>query len=241
MTEIRARVVLGATCYAEARSALTVGLRIASRFDGELRGLLIEEEAVLAVARRPGARIITPGGRRISGIGAESMAAAFLRDAERFERELAAAAGALPLRWSFARRAGRMAAILSEAMSAADFLILGGAPLGPEPGGVVYLAGPHTDPELEDIAADLAGELHRPLRVILQDPAAAAPARLAAGQVVISPSAEALRELIALLTADSILVANLANAPVGLTEVLSPARFTRILRSEAPPTRSEGP
>lgn len=234
MTEARARIVLGATCYAEAHSALRIGLRVAARFSGELNAVLIEEEAVLAIARRPGARIITPAGQRVSGIGAESMAAAFLRDAERFERELAAAASSLPARWSFARRTGRMAALLTEAALAGDVLVLGGAPLARTSGDVVYLAGSHADPELEAIAQDLAADLHRPLKVILADETAAAPETVVPREVIRPRDAEALRRELARLPSDTILIANLANVPPDMPEVSGPARFTRILRSNAP-------
>ena len=229
MSPSPARVVLGATCYAEAHAALAIAVRVATRLGGEVQGLLVEEEAALAVAGRPGARIVTPGGRLLTGVGAEHMARAFLSDAQRIERELEAAAGALS--WSFARRAGRRAAVLAAALAAGDVLVLGGEALRAQAGSVVYVAGPRPDPELEEIAADLAEALGLPLRVLLPPAPEAALARLAGRPVERATSAEALRAALSMLRAGSILVGSLGDAPFGLDEPPDLLGLTRVLRA----------
>ncbi|MDH3264640.1 MAG: hypothetical protein OEM24_11645 [Paracoccaceae bacterium] len=224
-----ARVVLGATCYAEAHAALAVAVRVATRLGGEVQGLFVEEEAALAVAARPGARIVTPGGRLLTGVGAERMARAFLSDARRFERELGAAAGALS--WSFARRAGQRAAVLAAALAAGDVLVLGGeAPRAPA-GSVVYLAAPRPDPELEEVAADLAEALGLPLRVLMPPEPEAGLARLAGRPVERAASAEALSAALRMLRAGSILVGSIGDAPFGLDEPPGVLGLTRVLRA----------
>jgi hypothetical protein len=224
-----ARVILGATCYAEAHAALRVAVRVATRLGGEVQGLLVEEEAALAVAGRPGARIVTPGGRLLTGIGAESMARAFLSDALRFERELGAAAGTLS--WSFARRAGRRAAVLATAVAAGDVLVLGAAAPRARGGSVVYLAGPKPDPELEEVAADLAETLGLPLRVLLPPSRGPGLARLAGRPVERASSPEALRTALGMLRAGSILVGSLGDTPLGLDEPLDVLGLTWVLRA----------
>lgn len=231
MSPSTARVVLGATCYAEAHAALAVALRVATRLGGEVRGLLVEEEAALAVAGRPGARIVSPGGRFLTDIGAERMARAFLSDAQRFERELEAAAGTL--NWSFARRAGRRTAVLAEALAAGDVLVLGGAAPRARAGSVVYLAGPRADPELEEVAADLAETLGLPLRVLLPPAPAASLARLAGQPAERAASAEALGVALRMLRAGSILVGSLGDAPFDIEEPSELLGFTRVLRAAA--------
>lgn len=228
--EIR-RVVLGATCFADAESSLEIALGIAVETGGELHGLLIEEETILVFSGNPAARTISPRGETRGSPGLGRMQAAFRQDASRFEESLSRAAADRAVRWRFSHRPGRLTAVLSEETSAGDLVLLSGEPLQREPGEIVLLAGNGWDGALFAVAAGLARTYHSRLRILRPAQAAPVPRDLPVPVLVEDLSGPGeLAARLSRLGASSLLVADLADAAPVLGRFLEHARFPRLLR-----------
>jgi len=221
------RVILGATCYADAEAGIAVAVGLARVLSGELQGLLVEEESIVAYAGLPFARVIGPGGRAEGGLSAERMRAAFRRDARAFERRLAEAAGAAALGWSFAARPGRLATVLGEIAGAGDFILLGHRAARPSEGEVVFLPAPDGDPALGALAERLAGALGRPLRVLAGTAGAAAPVGAALERL---PTRAAVMVRLARLSPAAVLAEAGAVAPGDVTDLAETARCPVIVQ-----------
>jgi hypothetical protein len=223
------RVILSATSFAEARDALELATDIAARLDGDLQGLLIEQEAVLALIGLPAGRVIGSHGRRLSGLDAAGMEAAFRGDARRFEEALARAAEATALRWSFRHRKGRVGVILGGMMEAAGtLLVASGAPRRGPLREIVLVLGTGADTGLARLASEQAARIARPLRLLL--PEGAEPPAGVVPAVIERFRGEAdLHAKIAALDPYSLLFAEMGSDTGSLSEVAQEARCTCIL------------
>ncbi|WP_212524317.1 hypothetical protein [Actibacterium sp. MT2.3-13A] len=219
------RVILSATSFAEARDALALATEIAAEMNGDLQGLLIEQEAVVTLTRLPAARLIGSHGRALGGIDPAGMAAAFRGDARRFEAELARAAEAAALRWSFRHKRGQVGEILEEMLQAGTLLVACGAPRRAPLREVVLVLGADGDMALARLAAAQAARIGRPLRLLLP-PGAEPPPDLAPTVIERFADEPALRARIAALDPRSLLFAEAGS----LAKIAQEARCTCILR-----------
>lgn len=222
------RVILSATSFAEARDALELATDIAARLDGDLQGLLIEQEAVLALIGLPAARVIGSHGRSLSGVDAAGMEAAFRGDARRFEEALARAAEATALRWSFRHRKGRVGVILGGMMDAGTLLVASGAPRRRPLREIVLVLGWGADTGLARLAAEQAERIARPLRLLLPEGAAPPPGLVPAVIERFRDEAD-LHARIAALDPYSLLFAEMGSDTGSLSEIAQEARCTCIL------------
>lgn len=225
-----ARVILSATSFAEARDALELATEIAAQLESDLHGLLIEQEAVLALAGLPAARLIGPHGRTLSGIDAAGMEAAFRGDARRFEAAVARAAEEAALRWSFRHLRGNIGPILGEMIQAGTLLVASGAPRRIPIREVVLLLGADGDMPLSRLAAEQAARTGRPLRLLLPEDAEPPPSLIPAVTERFSSEAE-LHALIARLDPHSLLFAEIGSDTGSLAEIAQDARCTCILHT----------
>jgi len=223
-----ARVILSATSFAEARDALELATEIAAGMDGDLQGLLIEQEAVLALTGLPAARLIGPQGRALTGIDAAGMEAAFRGDARRFEEALARAAEAAALRWSFRRQRGRIGAILGGMLETGTLLVASGAPRRRPLREVVLVLGSDGGTGLAGFAAQQAARTSRPLRLLLPEDAEP-PAGLGPAVIERFGDEADLHRRIAALDPHSLLLAEIGSDTGSLAEIAQEARCTCIL------------
>lgn len=225
------RVILGATCYKDAKSALTLAIQVALKTGREVSGLLIEEETILQFANMPAARTIDRAGRPVSDVGAERMMKAFRQDAAHFEHSLREAATARALRWSFSRKRGRLVPVLSEIAGSGDLVLLGGEPVERTPGEVVLLLSDDGDTELFGLAAHLAQTHRCRLRVMVRSTKRPLQAEVPATAIFENvPDEGVLRARLAAVAASNILVADVSDLTAQLGPVLEHARFPRLLR-----------
>ncbi|PWE31404.1 hypothetical protein DDZ14_12890 [Maritimibacter sp. 55A14] len=124
-TVIRHRVILGATCYADAEAALHLAVELGRRLGAEIQGLLVSDETILSAAGHPKARVVSYSGTSVSQVTAEAMRSAFRADARLFERQLQRRAAAAALGVSFRAEPGRLASVLAGAAGAGDLVIFG--------------------------------------------------------------------------------------------------------------------
>lgn len=121
----RTRIVVAATCFADADPAIRIAVSLARRLDGDIRALLIEDEAVLRSAALPFARALQGPERSSRPVTPDDMQSAYLRDARRIEGSLEVATRQSAVRWSFERRPGRARALLDQAAGSCDLVLLG--------------------------------------------------------------------------------------------------------------------
>ncbi|TCP60370.1 hypothetical protein EV663_11051 [Rhodovulum bhavnagarense] len=181
-----ARVILGASSFADAGPVLGLALALAAEAGAELRGLLVEDDAHLALSGLSSACIVDAAGRTVARHGAGPMRAAFLRDAARFEQALAREADRAALTWSFQHRAGRLAAVLADTLGPDDMLVLPAGPVRARLREVVLLQ-TGAAAGLEPLARALAERLLSPLRALADDPETLK--ELGPGSVVIGATA----------------------------------------------------
>ena len=118
-----ARVVLWFDAAAEHRAAIATAASVAAATRSPLRGIFVEDEELLRLARSRIARQVAWGGGT-GPFGAEFVALHLRAVAERARMELAAAAAARGLEWSFETLRGDLASLAAE-MTARDLVVAG--------------------------------------------------------------------------------------------------------------------
>ncbi|MEX5726798.1 hypothetical protein Ga0609869_000151 [Rhodovulum iodosum] len=221
------RVILGTTSFADAEATLALAAGLAAASGAELQGLLIEDETLLAIGAAPGASLVDLAGRTVAPDSGARMRAAFERDAARFERVLRAAAGPAALAWSFSRRRGRVAALLTDSAAPGDLMVVPTGPVRARVREIVLLGSAADDPYLAAAARATAARLERPMRAILPPGAAPTPDDPTARPT--DPAA--LLRLLDRLGPGSVLFAELTAPGVALAELLQRTRCTHVLRA----------
>jgi hypothetical protein len=205
------RVLLAAACFADARAALPLGVEIAVAARAELTGLLAEDPAALALA----GLALAPLRRAPIRISADTMLAAFQRDARAFERLLAETATRAALTWSFRLERGSLPALVLPHLAApGEVVLVGFQRLMRLRGPLVALERPGA-PGVQILARVLRDRLRLPL---IELPLLPAPAAL-----------HALRSL-----APAAVIADVTGTefatPAGLAELIDTARCPLVLR-----------
>ena len=121
----RTRIVVAATCFADADPAIRIGVSLAEFLDGDIKAMLIEDEAVLHSAALPFARAFHATGRSSLPVTSNDMRSAYLRDARRIEGRLADATRRSMVSWSFERCTGRARAMMDQAAASGDLVLVG--------------------------------------------------------------------------------------------------------------------
>jgi hypothetical protein len=214
MTVTVTRVLLAAACYADARAAVPFGVAIAAAAGAELTGLLAEDPAALALM---GPAVAPLRGTPIQ-ISAETMLAAFQRDARAFERLIAETAGRAALPWSFRHERGSLPALLLPHLAVpGEVVLVGFQRLVRLSGPLVALERPEA-PGVQSLARALRDRLRLPLMELPLLPEAGALAALRG----LAPAA-----VIADVTGTEFAT------PAGLTELIETARSPLVLRVAA--------
>lgn len=161
------RIVIGATCYADATSVIEIGCYLAESTKGELQAILIEEDAVHNLSARPSTRV-TPVGGLSRPVTPEAMVEAFKRDAAAYEKAIRERVAKRAIRWSFEKRRGEFPVVLNHDLSTGDLIVFGYQVLRRGVGELLVVDYANDmDVSLVELAANVAQEMHRPLHVVL--------------------------------------------------------------------------
>lgn len=153
------RVLVIANCYADARTAIPLAMRLARSARAEVLGVFGEDPVTRDL---PGVAFAAEAG---GGASAQRMLAAFQRDARAFEADLSRAAARATLSWSFRRLSGTLEAILQDIAERGDIALMGYRQTLQVAGPVVVLSERDESPALA-LGAELAHGLRRPLRLV---------------------------------------------------------------------------
>lgn len=161
------RIIVGATCFADADAAIEMAANLAHMVKGEVLGLLVEDDSILHYADLPFAKTLTFQHGKAQPVTRKTMDSAFQRDARNFERRLASAADQIAVKWSFERKRGQMMPLLHSAANAGDFIFLGYKKTGLPRGEIVFIDFVDKDatPEL-DLSKAIAAEMRLGLKTI---------------------------------------------------------------------------
>ncbi len=163
----KGRIILGATCFADASAAIRIAISLAGQTGRRIEAYLVEEEAILHYSSLPTVTAISAGGASSEPVTADAMREAYRHDARVYERALSDAARAAALEWSFTTERGELAATLQGSAGAGDFLLFGYQKLQRNAEGIVIvdrLARP--DRQLHELGQAIAGEMGQPLYLV---------------------------------------------------------------------------
>ena len=135
----RSRIILGATCFADASPAIRIAIDLAKQVDARIDALLIEEYAISHFSTLPYARTLSQADQQIRKVNPHAMKKAFERDATAFQETLALAADKATLDWSFDKKRGELAQTVLSHVVTGDFVIFGHQPLGKSGGQKVLI------------------------------------------------------------------------------------------------------
>ncbi len=163
----QSRVIISATCFADADAAIAMATNLAQKVKGDLLGLLVEEESILRHADLPFSKVVAFQSGTPQQVTAKAMAAAFRSDARIFKTNLAKTAMDASLNWSFESRRGRMMSLVHSVAAKGDLVLLGHQQAPVLNSEIVYLnfAG-GGEGNFEELANRIAVEMEIPLQVI---------------------------------------------------------------------------
>lgn len=161
------RIVLGATCYADASSVIEIGCYLAESTKGELQAILIEQDAVYDLSALPSARV-TPVGGASRPVTPEAMIEAFRRDAAAYEKAIRERAAERAIRWSFEKRRGEFPVVLNHDLSTGDLIVFGYQAMRRGMGELLVVDYANDmDVSLVELASNVAQEMRRDLHIVL--------------------------------------------------------------------------
>lgn len=128
------RVVIGFDPSGEADALLEMAASLAGAAGAEMRGLFVEESALIDLAGLPFARVTRRGGRQGEPIDLSGMERALRHEAQACERALSSHASRVRVSWSFGRARGRLGEALGAAIDRGDLVAVTAGDFGSQPG-----------------------------------------------------------------------------------------------------------
>jgi len=177
MTEhsLRARrILIGASCFADALSALRLVDAAEDLPPTDIRGLLFAEVPPEESAGSSGRRVVTPSGALVAAPSGRRAQALIAADAKAFQHQIACMAQSCAASWSFEMRAGELVEGVWGAEEAHDLLLVGCRPGHLRKGKVVLLtASGETSVEAKALAEALGRRLTAEVVLLALGPAEA--------------------------------------------------------------------
>ncbi len=133
------RLLVGATCFADAAAALRIVERLPGAFRADLGGVLIEEVDVLAACQIPHQRIVSASGATTLAPSLSQLRTFLDADARAFRESLARAADPSGAGWVFARDKGELVGTALRVATGWDVLVIGYRQVHRIPGKIVVL------------------------------------------------------------------------------------------------------
>lgn len=232
----RHRVILGATCYADAEAALHLAIELAKRTGAELQGLLVSDDTALSAATRPNARAVSFSGATMTRVTVDTMRTAYRGDARLFETQLLRRAAAASVRHGFRAMEGRLSRVLMETADAGDVIIFGYHRAVRDGDSIVIVLDPEVGgvdgDEALRLAAGLSEALHKRLIVFPGNDGQREIAATMAGRGVFSPEIRPFGDAQSLLRH---LEGMSPSAVIFATQNPDPALMTRIVDAARSP------
>ncbi len=150
------RIIIAASCYADATRAIPMAAGLAQWAGTDLHGILVEQDEALTTVGMFSARLITSTGAQVAAPTLPQMRRSLASDARVFEAELAKLANLC--RWTFERLQGDLMARMRAAAKPGDILLVGHHGFYRHLGAVMLI---HSPGQAQHRAFDIASELAR--------------------------------------------------------------------------------
>jgi len=168
----RPSIVVAATCFADANPAIKIAIALAQRMNGDVKMMLVEDEAISRAASLPFAKSLYPTGVTSTTVTSQDMTAAYHRDANLIERRLAAATYQTSVSWTFERQSGRTRSLLEQLESLGDLVLVGHSRSQEEAREIVMFDGDAARRKsLVKLGMDIAGRTNSFLKIFTPAPA----------------------------------------------------------------------
>tara|TARA_R110002012_G_scaffold21989_8_gene76169 strand:- start:16643 stop:17440 length:798 start_codon:yes stop_codon:yes gene_type:complete len=135
----RPRILVGASSFADAATALRLVDKLATIFRSVCGGVLVEEESILAICQIQDKRIILMNGATMKAPSRSQVRTQLNADARAFRQSLARTAKAAGADWAFSQEAGDLINIALRAATGWDILVIGSRYLNAIKGKIVLL------------------------------------------------------------------------------------------------------
>ena len=136
------RILVGATTFADAETALGLVRFVPGGMASDLIGLLAEDLSDLMDKGTPVGRLVTFSGRVVAAPDREHLIKLMEGERRAFQASLSKLAGTLAAHWSFEARTGTLDEVIASWTIGWDMLLIGHRKLHRRPGSVAVICGP---------------------------------------------------------------------------------------------------
>lgn len=119
------RVILGVSCYLDAKAALTLAVALAGELQADLHGLFVWDQTFLGKTARMRHRVVSYSGTPLGTVTASDMTAAFQADSRHFQRQLENRAKAAALTAAYQEFTGHLPEAVQQTAKGGDFVVYG--------------------------------------------------------------------------------------------------------------------
>ncbi len=154
------RILVGASCFADAAAALRIVARLPGGFLAGLGGVLVEESDMLATCQIPRQRVVSASGATTMAPSLSQVRALLKADARAFQQSLARTADPTGADWVFAQDKGELVGTALRAATGWDILVIGYRQVHQIPGKIVVLESAHSP---QDALAEVSDRLSKHL------------------------------------------------------------------------------
>ena len=160
------KIVLGATCFADAKVAIDIVEKLARTLQMQIRAYLLKDDAALYASALPFARAISPSGVSLE-VSDAKMQQAYFADIGFYERALKSLAEQSKISWTLEERKGDLDGIMEAATSHEAIALFGFNQLQKPRNGIVVLAGEDQDiSNFKSLAVTLSSEMNASIEVL---------------------------------------------------------------------------
>jgi len=233
---VRKRVIVGATCFADADAAIEMAAKLARKVEADVLGLLVEDDAIVRYARSPSAKTLTFQRGSRQHVTPKTMGRAFQRDARVFEHRLSSAARQAAVRWSFERQRGHIIPLLHSVAVAGDFIFLGYQKTPLARGQIVFIDhGGKGEGQLFNLSKEIAQEMGLALQTIHLSKSEKPPSRADSDlfSMALNASEQEMLDYLRTASPTAVIVAISPQHHFDLDEMLKAARCSVILAVQA--------
>lgn len=160
------KIILGATCFADANVAIDIVEKLARTLQMQIRAFLLRDDAALYASALPFARAISPSGASLE-VSDVKMQQAYFADIGSFEQALKSLAERSKVSWTLEERKGNLEGIMEAATGLDSIALFGFNQLQKPRNGIVVLAGEDQDiSNLKSLAGTLSSEMNASIEIL---------------------------------------------------------------------------
>lgn len=163
-------IIIGATCFADANTAIDIAGKLSASLEMQVRAFLLKDVAITYAGALPFARAVSLSGSTTK-VSATIMQQAYFKDADAYQKALAAMARRNNVTWTFQELECDVETIFQNNRARQAITLVGFQPIQKNRKGIIIIA---TESEelsgLEDLANTLAEPMNPTIQVMRHQP-----------------------------------------------------------------------